>query len=129
MSTRVLAAAVHERSETVAERDARLIQAVHALREQLAASELSDDKLRLVTRLAGEWSALVDQRLELAASQTALVGQILAATRSERVDVHTRVDVLKAQVAQLESIALSVTTSAAILEAITQFEEVEHDAA
>jgi hypothetical protein len=119
-ATHLLAAANQEQAELVADQDRLLINAAKKLRTVLASPALSGEQLRQAAQVADEWGALIDRRLEQIAKQAALSARIIAALAQPSGE---RAIVLRSQAAHLESIALSVTAEAEILEAIAAVKE------
>lgn len=111
---RSVAAAAAERAELAAEHDAQLMRVVAEFRARLASAEISDEELRNTAKLADELGALAQPRLELAAHEAEIIGEVLAAIAPSPA---RWVAVLRAQAAQLESLISTLHVTAEILDA------------
>jgi hypothetical protein len=111
---RSVAAAAAERAELAAAQDAELMRVVAEFRKRLASAETTGQELRNAAKLADELGALAGPRLELAAHEAEIIGQVLAVSGASP----TRwLSVLRSQVAHVEALTSTLRVTIEILDA------------
>lgn len=111
--TRAVAAALTDRAELVSQQDAQVVRSITQLREQLASPMLTAAERYEARGLLDELEASVGPRLEAAARAAGTVGQVIEHIAAEPAKW---LSVLRAEVADLESIASALRVTIAILE-------------